>query len=85
MGLFAMKQQMQIFLGGFNKKDERIHGTTHEVVSLRAERERAYLNVLPHQAFDTSYRIHRKVYKDCTVRFEGNSYVVPHTLVSCHA
>jgi hypothetical protein len=37
--------------------------------------------MLPRQAFDTSYRIYRKVYKDCTVRFEGNSYVVPHTLV----
>jgi hypothetical protein len=39
------------------------------------------LNILPPQAFDTSYRIYRKVYKDCTVRFEGNSYVVAHTLV----
>jgi len=26
-------------------------------------------------------RVYRKVCKDCTVRFEGNSYVVPHTLV----
>ena len=37
--------------------------------------------MLPPQAFDTSWRVYRKVYKDCTVRFEGNSYVVPHTLV----
>ena len=25
--------------------------------------------------------MYRKVYKDCTIRFEGNSYVVPHPLV----
>ena len=63
------------------KKDERVHGTTHEVVSLRFERERPHLNLLPPQAFDTSYRIYRKVYKDCIVRFDCNSYVVAHTLV----
>jgi len=62
-------------------KDERIHGTTHEAVSHRFERERPQLQVLPPQAFDTSWRVYRKVCKDCTVRFEGNSYVVPHTLV----
>ena len=63
------------------KKDERIHGTTHEQVNVRFERERPYLTSLPHQEFDTSYRAYRKVYKDCTIRFEGNSYVLPHTLV----
>ena len=63
------------------KKDERVHGTTHEVVSLRFERERSLLNLLPPQAFDTSYRVYRNVFKDCTVRFDCNSYVVAHTLV----
>jgi len=63
------------------RKDERIHGTTHEVVSQRFMREQPYLQPLPIQAFDTSYRIYRNVHKDCTVRFEWNSYVVPHTLV----
>jgi transposase len=62
-------------------KDERVHGTTHEVVSQRFEREKPHLQGLPARAFDTSYRVYRKVCKDCTVRFEGNSYVVPHTLV----
>lgn len=66
------------------RKDERIHGTTHERVSLRFERERPCLTILPPKAFDTSYRVYRKVHKDCTVRFEGNSYVVPHTLVGQH-
>ena len=64
-------------------KDQRIHGTTHEVVSERFERERPHLQALP-LAFDTSYRVYRKVNKDCTIRFEGNSYVVPHTLVRKH-
>lgn len=63
------------------KKDERVHGTTHEVVSLRFNREQPHLNPLPPSAFDTSYRIYRKVFKDCTVRFECNSYVVDHHLV----
>ena len=63
------------------QKARRIHGTTHEVVSLRFARERPHLQDLPRQAFDTSYRLYRLVHKDCTVRFESNSYVVPHTLV----
>jgi len=63
------------------KKDERIHGTTHEKISVRFEREQPHLNLIPYQAFDTSYRIYRKVYKDCTVHFESNRYVLPHPLV----
>ena len=63
------------------KKDERVHGTTHEVIIERFRREQPHLTGLPSQVFDTSYRIYRKVQKDCTVRFEGSSYVVPHTLV----
>ena len=62
-------------------KDLRVHGTTHEVVLERFDRECPSLQTLPKQVFDTSWRVYRKVYKDCTVRFEGNSYVVPHTLV----
>jgi hypothetical protein len=58
-----------------------VHGTTHEVVAVRFQRELPHLNPLPVKPFDTSYRIYRKVAKDCTVRFEGNSFVVPHTLV----
>ena len=63
------------------RKDERVHGTTHEVVKERFRREQPHLTGLPSQVFDTSYRVYRRVLKDCTVRFEGNSYVVPHTLV----
>jgi transposase len=63
------------------RKEKRVHGTTHEVVCLRFAREKPHLKVLPPRVFDTSYRVYRKVHKDCTVRFENNSYVVPHTLV----
>jgi len=50
-------------------------------VSRRFIREQPHLQSLPILAFDTSYRVYRKVQKDCTIRFEGNSYVVPHPLV----
>jgi hypothetical protein len=63
------------------EKEKRTHGTTHEVVCYRFTKEQPHLNILPRNAFDTSYRVYRKVHKDCTVRFEGNSYVVPHPLV----
>ena len=63
------------------QKDERIHGTTHEKVSTRFSREQPCLNSRPMLYFDTSYRVYRTVYKDCTVRFEGNAYVLPHSLV----
>jgi transposase len=63
------------------KKEKRVHGTTHEVVLLRFAREKPSLKGLPPRAFDSSYRVYRKVHKDCTVSFESNSYVVPHTLV----
>jgi len=80
-GFTCLKTANRDLLTWLQQKDERIHGTTHEVVSLRFAREKPHLNVLPLRAFDTSYRVYRKVSKDCTVRFEGNSYVVPHTLV----
>lgn len=63
------------------QKEERIHGTTHEIVSERFKREKPHLSALPRDQFDTSYRVYRKVNKDCTVRFECNNYVVPHKLV----
>jgi len=76
--LETANQDLQHWL---KKKEKRVHGTTHEVVCLRLAREKQHLKPLPYPAFDTSYRVYRKVHKDCTVRFEGNSYVVPHTLV----
>jgi transposase len=67
--------------GWLKMKEQRVHGTTYEVVTNRFEREQPHLGPLAHQPFDTAFRIFRKVHKDCTVRFEGNSFVVPHPLV----
>jgi len=65
----------------FVEKDKRVHGTTHEVVFERFIREKPHLRPLPEMTFDTSWRVYRKVNKDCTVRFECNNYVLSHTLV----
>jgi transposase len=80
-GFVCNKTANDDLLAWLGKKDQRVHGTTHEVVSERFKRELPHLESLPDRPFDTSYRIYRKVHKDCTVGFEGNSYVVPHTLV----
>ncbi|MBA4417171.1 MAG: IS21 family transposase [Syntrophus sp. (in: bacteria)] len=83
-GFICRETANRDLLQWLNLKDERVHGTTHEVVSQRFEREQPHLHKMPVWTFDTSYRIYRKVCKDCTVRFEGNSYVVPHALVGKH-
>ena len=62
-------------------KENRIHGTTKERITLRFQREQPLLIPLPPTPFDTSLRLYRKVHKDCTIMVQGNSYVVPHTLV----
>lgn len=80
-GFVCLKTANRDLQDWLKRKDKRVHGTTHEVVCLRFAREKPHLKGLPYQAFDTSYRVYRKVHKDCTVRFESNSYVVPHTLV----
>lgn len=80
-GYLCLETANRDLSGWLKMKEQRIHGTTHEVVTNRFEREQPHLGVLPRQPFDTAYRIFRKVYKDCTVRFEGNSFVVPHPLV----
>jgi hypothetical protein len=59
----------------------RIHGTTQERVCDRFEHEKAHLSPLPAGPFDTSYKIFRKVHKDCTICFDGNRYVAPPKLV----
>jgi transposase len=60
---------------------QRVHGTTQQRVSDRFDTEKPLLTALPGGMFDTSYRIFRKVHKDCTICFDGNRYVVPHKLV----
>lgn len=63
------------------EKAERVHGTTHERVDVRFEREMPYLMPLPPSSCDVSERLFRDVRKDCTIAALGNRYVVEHTLV----
>lgn len=77
----GLKTANRDLLEWLQKKDERVHGTTHEKITVRFEREKPYLGRLPWYEFDTSYRAYRKVHKDCAVHFEGNQYLVPHRYV----
>ena len=63
------------------EKSERVHGTTHERVDVRFEREKPSLMLLPPSSCDVSERLFREVRKDCTIAALGNRYVVEHTLV----
>lgn len=77
-GLARSNQDLRSWL---EVKDLRVHGTTHERVCDRFDRERPTLGALPPAAFDTSYRIYRTVGKDCFVHLLANRYMAPHTLV----
>jgi len=57
--------------------DPRLHGTVHEIVGERFERERPALRPLPAQRYDTSYREWRRVSWDAYVDVRGNRYSVP--------
>ncbi len=74
----GMETAQKDLLEWLEQKEERVHGTTHEVVRIRFEREKDCLGTLPKQSFDTSYRLYREVRKDCTILFEGNRYVLPY-------
>ena len=63
------------------QKAQRVHGTTHERIDERFEREKPYLLTLPVRACDVSERLSPEVRKDCTIAVLGNRYVVEHTLV----
>jgi hypothetical protein len=59
----------------------RVHGTTHERVDVRLQRERPFLGDMPEFRYDTSLKLYRTVRKDCTVSCLGNRYVLPHRSV----
>ena len=61
--------------------DLRAHGTVHEVVAVRFEREQPSLAALPAQRYDTSYLEHRHVSWDSYLEVRGNRYSVPDHLV----
>jgi transposase len=57
--------------------DQRRHGTVHEVVAERFEREAPTLVPLPTRRYDTSYRETRQVSWDSYIEVRGNRYSVP--------
>lgn len=57
--------------------DQRRHGTVHEVVAERFEREGPTLAALPFSRYDTSYRESRQVSWDSYIEVRGNRYSVP--------
>ncbi len=63
------------------EKSARTHGTTHERIDIRFEREKPFLINLPPRPCDISERLYRTVNKDCTISVNCNRYVVEHTLV----
>jgi len=63
------------------EKSQRVHGTTHERIDVRFEREKPHLVALPPASCDISQRLSRTVSKDCTISVNCNSYVVDHKLV----
>jgi len=58
--------------------NRRIHGTHHEPVDARWEKEKDCLGKLPPVDYDTSLKLFRKVHKDCRLSYNANSYLVPH-------
>jgi len=61
--------------------NRRIHGTHHEAIHCRWEREIPSLRGLPPVDYDTSLKVFRKVYKDCQLSYNGNRYCVPYHVV----
>jgi hypothetical protein len=80
-GFTSLDRSNRDLLEWLEMKSMRVHGTTHERVCDRFVREKPTLGTMPKDAFDTSYQAFRPVHKDCTVHFETNRYMVPHTLV----
>jgi len=59
--------------------DLRVHGTVHEVVLERFQREAGSLQPLPRARYDTAYLEMRQVGWDSYIEVRGNRYSVPST------
>lgn len=80
-GFTGLSRSNRDLMNWLEMKSLRIHGTTHEQIRERFMREKPSLGLLPGAVFDTSYIAYRTVHKDCSIHFETNRYMVPHTLV----
>lgn len=61
--------------------NRRVHGTHHEPIAERWEREKTVLGPLPLTPYDTAVKVYRTVSKDCRLSYDGTRYPVPHPLV----
>lgn len=52
--------------------DQRLHGTVHEIVAERFEREKPFLKPLPQMRYDTSYYEYRRAAWDGYIDVRGN-------------
>jgi transposase len=75
--LARTNDDVKLWLESANK---RIHGTHHQAVCERWEKERDYLGSLPLADYDTSIKLFRKVHKDCRFSYNANIYLVPHSM-----
>lgn len=78
---FIRKANEDVVLWLSDTANQRIHGTHHEAVALRWNREIPCLKKLPYLDYDTSLKTFRKVYKDCQLSYNGNRYGVPYHVV----
>ena len=78
-GLERLNRDIRAWLD--NTANKRRHGTHNEIIQERLDFERKHLQALPPKDFDTSIKVFRKVYKDCQISYNGNRYVVPHSVV----
>ena len=61
--------------------NQRRHGAHGQLIEERWRQEIPLLGRLPLTGYDTSIKVVRKVYKDCQISYNGNRYLVPHTMV----
>jgi transposase len=57
--------------------NRRKHGTHRQMVDMRWQQELTSLSPCPTSDYDTSIKEYRKVYKDCSISYNGSRYQVP--------
>lgn len=67
----------QAFLDWLPFRRAQVHRTHGEVISVRADRDRAALLPLPASPYNVTERHLRRVAKDCLISFEGSLYSLP--------
>ena len=73
----GIAQMDQGFMDWLPIRRAQVHRTHGEVISVRAERDRAALSPLPAHAYDVTERHLRRVAKDCLISFAGSLYSLP--------